>query len=286
MTDAHAAEELKLYIDNDGDLYRRQTTSILKNLATKRARGQYNHDLAVKAFGYLVESGAQKYAREFGSPDQPWHKMFDVGTRKQVAEELTKNFEAEAKLGNYDRLLPKKYQKQKKSLGPQHARKKAQWKTPESLKIAWSPVNQAYLALWPGRGRIEDQQVLKIANADEMHGWLRATYGSEYGLAGRRSSHATRRSSQVSRPQGLTARDIREFQGFLRNATDSQVQGIYDKERSAGRDEYAELARAEAEGRGIVPDEYGAGRYDHARRKSPSQLKREIAAVLGTRRYS
>lgn len=38
------ARELKLYIDNDGDLYRRQTTSILKNLTTKKVRSQYKHD--------------------------------------------------------------------------------------------------------------------------------------------------------------------------------------------------------------------------------------------------
>jgi hypothetical protein len=106
----HAATELRLFIDNDGDLYRQQTTSILKNLATKKARGEYKHDLAVKLFGYLVESGAKKYAREFGCAGQQWHKMFDVPTRKAVAEALTRSFEGEHALGNYDNLLPKKYQ--------------------------------------------------------------------------------------------------------------------------------------------------------------------------------
>jgi hypothetical protein len=52
----------------------------------------------------------------------------------------------------------------------------------------------------------------------------------------------------------LSARDIREFRGFLGQATDRQVQGIYDKEKSAGRDDYAELAIAEAERRGIILD--------------------------------
>ncbi len=112
MSDPHAATELKLFIDNDGTLYRSQTTSILKNLATKRARGEYRHDLAVKAFGYLVESGAKKYAREFGDTGMPWHKMFDAGTRKLAAEALTRSFETEAALGNYDHLLPKKYHEQ------------------------------------------------------------------------------------------------------------------------------------------------------------------------------
>jgi len=373
MADAHAAHELKLYIDNDGDLHRRQTTSILKNLVAKRARGIYQHDLGVKLFSYLAEEGAKKYAREFGS-DQPWNKMFDVSTRKQAAEELANDFETEAGLGNYDQLLPKKYQgkkgsgKQVKSRAPvsQHARKRLQWKTPPSVKVVWSPVKQNYLALWPGQGRIENQDVLKAANAEEMHDWLRSTYGASYGLAnhvsqsasstgharkkrvsprsarppqGRSGSsggtgvlakdirdfrgflrnasdsqvqgiydkerHAGRNdyaelaaaeadrrgisldvgdyddSSSSSVSSGLSADDIRDFRGFLRNASDSQVQGIYEKERRAGRDEYAELALAEAEGRGITVE----GPYHHARRKSPAQLNREIAAVLGRRRY-
>ena len=34
------ANELKLFTENDADLYRQQTTSILKNLATKKASGK------------------------------------------------------------------------------------------------------------------------------------------------------------------------------------------------------------------------------------------------------
>lgn len=119
MIDKQAATELRLYIDNDSALYQGQATSIYKNLATKKARGAYKHDLAVKLFGYLVESGAKKYAKEFGGT---WHQMFDVPTRKAVAEELTDAFEAEAKLGNYDNLLPKKYQAKPISLTTKHVR--------------------------------------------------------------------------------------------------------------------------------------------------------------------
>lgn len=124
MLDEHAATELKLYIDNDGDLYRRQTTSILKNLATKKARGIYKHDLAVKAFGYLVQAGAKKYADEFEPTMRVWHQIFDAPTRRSVAEALTKDFEGEYALGNYDHLLPKKYQKASKATV--HATKKTQ----------------------------------------------------------------------------------------------------------------------------------------------------------------
>lgn len=235
MVDAHAVSELKLYIDNDGDLYRRQTTSILKNLMTKCARGVYKHDLAVKLFGYLVEEGAKKYAQEFGSPSQPWHKMFDVKTRKEVAEELTRDFEREAALSNYDQLLPKKYEKPKVP-GTGHARKK--------------------------------------------------------GPPSRRSSGEHRVSSSLS--SGVAAQDIREFRGFLHRASDSQVQGIYEKEKRSGRDEYAELAVAEADRRGI-----SLGHYSHARRdslarssyraegpRSRAQLDHDIEQALGSQAFS
>jgi len=216
MTDTHAATELELYINNDAQLHKAQHAPILKNLATKKARGEYKHALAVKLFGYLVESGAKKYAKAFGSPNQPWHKMFDVATRKRVAEELTKSFEAEHALGNYDNLLPKKYQKPEKAAAS-HARKKVSWKTPESLKIVWSPVNIAWLALWPGRGRIEDQQVLKIADTDGMHSWLRETYGDPYGRIGASRVHSTMSHVRKKSPAQLN-REIAAALGKRRSA--------------------------------------------------------------------
>lgn len=49
----------------------------------------------------------------------------------------------------------------------------------------------------------------------------------------------------------MTANDIREFNAYLRGCTDSQVQGCYAKEKSAGRDGYAALCEEEAGRRGI-----------------------------------
>lgn len=69
--DEHAATELKLFVDNDADLYRQRTTPIYRNLVTKMRKGVYDH----------------------------------------VASSLAAHFEVEARLGNYDSLLPKKYQK-------------------------------------------------------------------------------------------------------------------------------------------------------------------------------
>ena len=104
------ANELKLFTENDGDLYRQQTTSILKNLATKKASGKYDHDRAVDLFMYLAESGAKKYAKEFGGPGASWHDMFPKDIRHLVASEWRDEFEAEYANGAYDSLLPKRHQ--------------------------------------------------------------------------------------------------------------------------------------------------------------------------------
>lgn len=52
----------------------------------------------------------------------------------------------------------------------------------------------------------------------------------------------------------MTAQDMREFRDYLKQCSDAQVQGVYNKEAIAGRDDYAELAVAEAERRGLELD--------------------------------
>lgn len=105
----HAARELYLYATNDSDLYRQQITPINKNLITKKARGVYKTALAVKLAMYLMDNAAKKYAREFGGGN--WHDQFNVPTRREAAKEFVEDFENEADYGNYDSLLPAKYQK-------------------------------------------------------------------------------------------------------------------------------------------------------------------------------
>ena len=108
--DKHAVDDLALFIENTGELYG-QFKAIQKNLATKKVRSKYDHALAVKLFGYLVDASAKKYAKEFDYA-LPWHKVFNVPTRKDVAEYLTTVFEDEFEQGYYDDLLPKKYKEE------------------------------------------------------------------------------------------------------------------------------------------------------------------------------
>ena len=123
--DGPMAGELVQFIENDAGLDRQQHTPIIKNLTAKKARGVYDHAKAVKLFGYLVESGLKKYAREYGSG--PWHEMAGMATRKAAAEDLTRGFEEEHALGNYDNFIPEKYRtanlKRRRNAGPRSVRR-------------------------------------------------------------------------------------------------------------------------------------------------------------------
>lgn len=90
--DADAARELELYIVNDGELYRQQHEPIIRNLQKKRAKGTYDRDKAVTLFMYLVENGAKKYLREFGTGGRI-DRVFNRNTRLLVARELRDTFE-------------------------------------------------------------------------------------------------------------------------------------------------------------------------------------------------
>jgi len=103
------ARELQVFIENEADLYRQQFLPILKNLMTKHAQGKYDRQKAVKLFMYLVDNGARKYTQQHGSPGQKWNDMFPKRVRLETAAALRDDFEDEAKTGNYDEYIPKKY---------------------------------------------------------------------------------------------------------------------------------------------------------------------------------
>lgn len=109
--DKISARELVLFIENDGQLYHSQFVPIVKNLRLKMAKGVYDPEKAVKLWMYLMDAGAKKYVRDFGGGT--WNLVFSVATRQEAAREFNQSFLTEARLGNYDHHLPKKYQVRK-----------------------------------------------------------------------------------------------------------------------------------------------------------------------------
>jgi hypothetical protein len=105
------ARELKLFIENDGDLYRQQGQPILKNLTVKKAQGKYDSAKAVKLYMYLMDNGAKKYFKQFGSPGMKWMDMFPKKARLEAAKEFVEEFEEAFDDGEYDEYIPKKYRK-------------------------------------------------------------------------------------------------------------------------------------------------------------------------------
>lgn len=104
------AHELQLFVENDGDLYRRQGQPILKSLTLKKAKGEYDRAKAVKAYMGYMEAGAKMYASVHGDGEHQWNKMFPKTDREQAALAFVMSFETEHALGNYSGYLPKKYQ--------------------------------------------------------------------------------------------------------------------------------------------------------------------------------
>ena len=83
------ARELKLYIDNDGMLYKQRLIPIVKNIQRKMKSGKYDHNKAPKLWKYLVDDGAKKYSKEF-----PGVK-FDKKVRQYVAQEFADEYKDE-----------------------------------------------------------------------------------------------------------------------------------------------------------------------------------------------
>ena len=93
--DATAARELKLYIVNDRDLYKRQIVPIIKNVQRKMKSGKYDHRQAPKLWMYLVDNGAKQYVKEFGGDVKT---MFPKDLRLSIANEFANEYKAEIEI--------------------------------------------------------------------------------------------------------------------------------------------------------------------------------------------
>ena len=85
--------ELKLYIDNDGDLYKQRLIPIVKNIQRKMKSGKYDHKKAPKLWKYLVDDGAKKYQKEF--PGVKFNKQEKEAVAQEFADEYKDEIEAQ-----------------------------------------------------------------------------------------------------------------------------------------------------------------------------------------------
>ena len=85
--------ELKMFIDNDADLYRQRLIPIVKNIQKKMKSGKYDHKKAPKAWMYLVTDGAKKYSKEF--PGVKFNKQEKETVAQEFADEYKDEIEAQ-----------------------------------------------------------------------------------------------------------------------------------------------------------------------------------------------
>ncbi len=97
-----AATELVNHGNNESDLYHNSKLPIMKNLLKKKAKGVYDSHLATKLWGYHADRAAQSYHKQYGTEDQPWHKLFSKEDRMQAAAHWEKHTELhESTLNEY-----------------------------------------------------------------------------------------------------------------------------------------------------------------------------------------
>lgn len=150
--DYEAARELRLYIENEGQLYP-TVQAIQKSLRTKMARGQYDPNLAVKAFMNLANRGAQMYVREYGATGRHGsYGIFGPEERRAAAAVMADDFFSFAQTGEYDYLLPKKYQNPVSHF-------------PRTTRGPKGNVKWYILDLYDGRGNLVSSRYRKCARA-------------------------------------------------------------------------------------------------------------------------
>ena len=92
-------KELKLYIDNDQDMYRQRYIPLLKNLSRKKKQGKFRKSLASKAFMYLIDDGAKRYTKEYGGNVRD---TFPKRQRQMLAQDYVDEFESVFKNQEFD----------------------------------------------------------------------------------------------------------------------------------------------------------------------------------------
>jgi hypothetical protein len=94
---SHEAKDLFYYAINNAQLMRQRIAAIIANLKKKVAKGQYDSELAVKAWKFAADDAAQRYTKEFDSDNRTTYGIFTVPMRTETAKLLRDHFEDEVK---------------------------------------------------------------------------------------------------------------------------------------------------------------------------------------------
>jgi hypothetical protein len=89
------AHELKLYIENDYDIYKTMLVPTYKTLELAKSNKVFKENIAVKIFLSVVRYGAASYHLKIGK-----NRKFNLSDQMQVATDLLSDWEYEYKSGS------------------------------------------------------------------------------------------------------------------------------------------------------------------------------------------
>lgn len=94
--------ELKMYIDNESEIYFKHTLPTLRMINKHYKKGNGNIEKAVKALErYVVQVAARKYLKEFCSSSASMRSVFPKGDRLTVALDLFYDYQERRNSGDY-----------------------------------------------------------------------------------------------------------------------------------------------------------------------------------------
>ena len=80
--------DVTLYIENNGDLYREMIIPICESLGRKKYNGTFDSEKALKAWYNVAVWGLKKYHKYIYDGPGHWYDILTTSERRQVADEL------------------------------------------------------------------------------------------------------------------------------------------------------------------------------------------------------
>ena len=98
LDDEALEKELTLFIEGNKSLCE-SIPALKKTLFKHWKKGEYNTELAERAWERLVTEGAKTYAEEVGKEPRLWNQLFPLVVRSSVTEGFEKSFYNDLKKG-------------------------------------------------------------------------------------------------------------------------------------------------------------------------------------------
>jgi len=98
LDDVALSTELTLFIESDATLHD-QIPTIKKTLFKHFKRGEYNSNLAERAWTRLVSEGSQRFAADIGKEPRLWEELITTGIRQAIVEKFESEFYNDLKRG-------------------------------------------------------------------------------------------------------------------------------------------------------------------------------------------